>query len=58
MELKVSLSIGYSTAMHTGIIDIPDDEVEGMGTGERAMYFSRETEAWANEYIETWWEIV
>jgi hypothetical protein len=48
MEIKVRLSIGYPTASHEDIIEVPDDF-----TDEQIW---DEVDDWANNYIDKGWK--
>ncbi len=58
MRINVELSIGYPTAICRDTLEIPDDEIEGMNAGEINQMCDEYTTDWANNYIETWWEVV
>lgn len=57
--LKVHLSIGYPTADHNDEIEVDQDDYDACETDEdRDKMLSEICQEWANDYIETWYEIV
>lgn len=52
MKIKVHLSIGFYGADHKDVLDIPDEDLEGLTDDEKYDLLYRETEKWANKYIE------
>lgn len=57
IRIKAELSIGYSTAKRTTVIEIDDAELEGMTEDEKEDYINEEVQNWAENYIETWWNV-
>jgi hypothetical protein len=56
MRIKVHLTIGYSMADCDDILEIDDEDLEGMTEDEREEFLMKETEEWANNYIEYYYE--
>jgi hypothetical protein len=57
MLIKVSLSIGFPMAKIKDEIEINDKELEGKSEQEKENYINEIVDDWANNYIETSWEI-
>jgi hypothetical protein len=58
MKVKVILSIGYPSADHRDVIEIPDEELEGLTESEREDVINENVREWADNYIEIDWDIV
>ncbi len=56
MKIKVKLSIGFHGADHEDILEIDDSELEGMTEEQIDEYLQNETQEWANEYIDCWYD--
>lgn len=58
MKVKAYLGIGYANSCQERIIEIPDEELEGLSEDEQGKIISEYVDEWANEYIDIGYEVV
>jgi len=58
MKIEAYLSIGFATANHEEIIEIPDEDLEGLTKEEKDDYINECVQEWADNYIEIDWREV
>jgi len=51
-KFNVSLSIGFVGAKHTDVLEIDDENFEGMDEDQRATFLDECWQEWANNYID------
>lgn len=56
MKINATLSIGFPDATYEDVIEIDDEELEGLTEEEKKERFEEEVKEWAWNYIEIWWE--
>lgn len=52
MKILVTLSIGLANAKQQDVLEIPDEEVEGLSEEERQKVIDEHWQAWAWNYID------
>jgi hypothetical protein len=56
MKVNAYLSIGYPAADHSDIIEVPDDELEGLSEDRRDEVINEYVQDWADNYIQVGWK--
>lgn len=54
-RLRVGVSIGYGSREE--VLEIPEENLEGLTEEERQEYFDDEHKAWLSNYLDAWWEV-
>ncbi len=58
MKIKVTLGIGLHNAEQEDILEIPDEELEGLTEAEIDNLCDQYLREWMNNYIDAWYEVV
>jgi hypothetical protein len=58
MKIKACLSIGYADARQEEVLEIADEDLDGMTESQKDDYLRVYVQEWADNYIENWYEII
>lgn len=58
MKIRVVASLGFVGADREEVLDIEPEDVDGLTEDEKEAYFYQLADEHANNYIETWYELV
>jgi len=57
MKVKVALSTGFAIGEHKGVIEVPDEWLEGKTEEQRDEVIQQQVNEWAWEHIDLSWEV-
>lgn len=57
MKIRVGMSMGLEGCHREAVLDIPDNELDGMSDEEIDDLCEEYARAWLDEILDYWWEV-